>query len=152
VIGRLARLTAGYLAASLAAGSAIALGLVLMLLLGLLQEGRSAGTAASLALYWLLLAFIIFPLIIKLALLPALVVIAVAETARLRSTGFYACAGAIGAVLCWAFFVREGRVLQTLPGLRLTLAPDRVLVECALVLVASVAGLIGGLVTIGRKP
>jgi hypothetical protein len=144
VAGRLVRIVGGYLAASLAAGTVIASGLLLMMLLDTTVRGPASDLVRLAPVYWVLLSLIAARLVIAFAFIPAAVVIAVAEVARLRSAAFYAAIGAAVAVACWTCFVRPGGLVDA-PGLSLSQPSDRVFFAGTLVLLAGAAGLTGGL-------
>jgi hypothetical protein len=130
-----------YLAASLAAGVSLALGFSLFAFVGALlgQRWQAAGSAA--------VALIVVPLILGgwaaffvvfLALVPALVVIGIAEVVRVRAAAFYAGAGTITGLACLAVLARRQGDWFAVPALALAS-----IIEWA---VFGVAGLIGGLV------
>jgi hypothetical protein len=148
MIGRLPRIAGAYLAACIAAGFTLGLSALVLPFIGAALEGRGQvdlPPLASLLYAWLLLGAWIGAFVAVLAFVPAAVVVAVAEAARLRSAAFYVAIGAIAAIACWAVVIREGGLLP-MPGLALSLAPERALVTGALVLAAGLGGLAGGLV------
>jgi hypothetical protein len=142
MMARLQKIGAAYLAAGLASGYTLALGLLLlfwglllvhipgpmMLFMVLLLAG---GQASALAMIF--------------AFVPALVAISVAEAMHLRSATYYCGTGTITAIVGWGLIVREGGLFP-MPGFELSLIPGRWPVEGPLILIAGGAGLIGGLV------
>jgi hypothetical protein len=139
---RLPRIMGAYLAASAAAGFVLALEMLLAVLVEPLLQGRPPPSPAlppnPVQLMLLMGAWSTF-VVFVLAFVPAVVAIAVAEARRLRSALFYACSGAIAAMLAWGVLVRLDRLA---PGQALSLARE----QAFLVLAISAAGLIGGLV------
>jgi hypothetical protein len=161
MIGRLPRIAGGYLAACIAAGFTLGLSALVLPYVGAALEGRGQldlPPLPSLLYAWLLLGAWIGVFVAVLAFVPAVVVVAVAEAARLRSAAFYGLVSALAAVACWAVVIRENGLLP-MPGLAFSLAPERALVTGALVLAAALGGLTGGLVywriagrSAGRQP
>lgn len=148
MIKRLPRIVAAYLAASVASGFVLALCALILPLAGTALEGRGqVGLSALLAILplWLVVGGRASLFVVVLAVVPAAILIAIAETARLRSAAFYAAGGAIVGIACWAVFLREDGLLP-MPGFAFSLAPGRTLVTAVLVLVAGLGGLTGGLV------
>lgn len=130
-----------YLAASLAAGVSVALGFSLITFVGALlgQRWQAAGSAAiALIIVPLMLGGWAAFLVVFLALVPALVVIGITEVVRVRAATFYAGAGTITGLACWAFLARPQGDWFAVPGLALAS-----IIEWA---VFAFAGLIGGLV------
>jgi hypothetical protein len=145
---RLPRIAGAYLAASIAAGFTLALSALVLPYVGMALEGRTQldiPPLTSLLFAWLVLGGWVSAFVAVLAFVPAVIVIVVAEVARLRSAALYGIVAAIAAIACWAAVIRENGPLP-MPGLALSLAPERALVTGALVLVAGLGGLIGGLV------
>lgn len=130
MIGRLARIVGGYLAASLAAGSAVAL--VLMLwppIVYLLNGGWPPLPVPPSTATVLLAATLGASFFAALyAFIPAALVIAVAEARGLRSAAYYGGAGTVAAIAAICIF---SRTLQLPASALLTLGA---------------AGLVGGLV------
>ena len=105
MIGRLPRIAGAYLAACVAAGFTLGLSALVLPFVGTALEGRGQldlPPLASLLFAWLVLGAWISGFVAVLALVPAIVVIAVAEAARLRSAAFYGGVAAIAAIASWA--------------------------------------------------
>jgi hypothetical protein len=141
LIVRLPRLLGAYLAASLAAGFALALMLVLWILIEEILPGReSLPPAPRQSLQYLLLVATGLGGITAAThgLVPALIAIVVGEIRAVRSAAFYGFTGIVAAVgTWWMMMLRRGP-----EPLALALRPEQLLVAAIL----GVAGLAGGLV------
>jgi hypothetical protein len=137
VIERLLRIIFAYLAACFVAGLVVAMELMLLGLTMSLLEGRSSSkapvaTSPAYALLWVTWMTSILATIY--AFLPASIAITIGEVRRWRSAAFYGGAGVLTAVAAWGIFVSRSLPETTY---RWGATP---------ILLASVAGLVGGLV------
>lgn len=137
ILVRLATITAGYVAAIVAASVAGWLGMSLVGAVNAQMPGNAplwasilATIVASLAVGWVFLAWVIV-FVAKLSFLPWLVAATISELAAIRSIYFHAGAGLAAGAL--AAFWRDGR----------TGPPDE---DIAFSIVMVAAGLVGGLV------
>jgi hypothetical protein len=158
IINRLLTIMGGYCLASLAAGYALSLGYMLLMLFAV---PPSQGLQASmLGIMFAMGGLYAAALVAALALLPATLVIACAEAARLRSAAVYGVAGAVTAILCLVVaLLASGRASPgaVLPGPAFgtgpVLTPGQALDTGAIALYFAAAGLLSGLVywrTAGR--
>ena len=137
MLDRLLRLVGAYLGASLAAGFVIVLAIMLIALAGLIVSG--SWTGGSQAIPTLLIGWGIASFYVAvLALVPALLVVALAEGFRARSASFYGWAGVATAGLSATMFAATSWNPSSLPANLVILA--------AITVVLALAGLVGGLV------
>jgi hypothetical protein len=148
VLSRLRTIVGAYLLASIAAGHVLTLGMLLAALVKMLRDGHWQDAAAYTATgpIWLIMFGTLTSLfVVVYACVPALLVIGLAEAARIHSAAFYGSGGAIAAVASFYFLVVvEDKAFFRPPSISPEWAVERVHVMVALVVVA--AGVIGGLV------
>jgi hypothetical protein len=141
---RLPTIVFGYVLASLAAGYTLALLFLVHVIVRDLLNGRSLDAVALLPPFYLQIGLLSSLSAAMLALMPALLVIAVAEARGLTSVRLYAIAGMVSGV-AFAILALALRLL-TLP-VGSEVGVDGVIVATALTAVYSgFAGMIGGLV------
>lgn len=145
VLGRLRTITVAYVSASLASGFVIALGLLVRALAQMLYDGHWQEAAAHILtgpIWFFWFGFGATLLVAVFAFVPAVLVIGLAEAARVRSAAFYGCGGAIAAVAAFHLFTIGDEDLFR--PLRLWM--EWTVADAALALLIVAGGLAGGLV------
>jgi hypothetical protein len=145
VLGRLKTIAAAYLSASLASGLVVSLPFLLGMLASMIDEGHWGEVAAYTLtgpIWVFLFAAVATVFIAILTFAPAMLVIALAEIARVRYAAFYGWTGVIAAIVSYVdFIITEGR-----PARPLHLITDWTLSDMILVLYLAASGAVGGLV------
>ena len=144
-LGRVKTIAVAYLSASLASGLVISLPFLLGMLANMIHDGHWGEVAAYTLtgpVWVFLFAAIATVFIAVFTCVPAILVIVIAETVRVRSAAFYAWTGVIAAIVSYQnFIITEGR-----PARPLHLITDWTLLDMIPVLYLAASGAVGGLV------